>query len=53
MQPHGRTAIHSGLLTYEGKRLIAEAAHMEAPVFVLTGGQIKRPDLFELVTKKN
>jgi AdoMet-dependent heme synthase len=34
----------------EGKRLIDEIAQMQAPVFVLTGGDpIKRPDLFELI----
>jgi radical SAM protein len=38
----------------EGKRLIAEIAEMEVPVFVLTGGDpIKRPDLFELVEYAN
>ena len=38
------------LSTEEGKRLIDEIAEMQAPVFVLTGGDpIKRPDLFELI----
>ncbi len=38
------------LSTEEGKRLIDEIAHMQVPVFVLTGGDpIKRPDLFELI----
>ena len=36
--------------TDEAKRLIDELAQMEAPVFLLTGGDpIKRPDLFELI----
>jgi radical SAM protein len=36
--------------TYEAKRLIDEVAALEAPVFVLTGGDpLKRPDIFELV----
>ncbi len=38
------------LSTAEGKRLIDQVAEMQAPVFVLTGGDpIKRPDLFELI----
>lgn len=38
------------LSTEEGKKLIDEIAHMQVPVFVLTGGDpIKRPDLFELI----
>lgn len=38
------------LSTTEGKRLIDEVAALEAPVFVLTGGDpLKRPDIFELV----
>ena len=38
------------LSTEEAKRLIDEVAALEAPVFVLTGGDpLKRPDLFELV----
>jgi radical SAM protein len=38
------------LSTDEGKKLIDEIAHMQVPVFVLTGGDpIKRPDLFELI----
>jgi MoaA/NifB/PqqE/SkfB family radical SAM enzyme len=38
------------LFTEEGKRLIDGIAQMQAPVFVLTGGDpIKRPDLFELI----
>jgi AdoMet-dependent heme synthase len=38
------------LSTQEGKKLIDEIADMQAPVFVLTGGDpIKRPDLFELI----
>ena len=38
------------LSTDEGKRLIDEVAALEAPVFVLTGGDpLKRPDIFELV----
>ena len=45
------------LTTSEGKRLIDEVAELEAPVFVLTGGDpLKRPDVFELVeyaTSKN
>jgi len=42
------------LSTEEGKRLIDETAEMQAPVFVLTGGDpIKRPDLFELIQYAN
>src|SRR5215469_9214855 len=38
------------LPTEEGKRLIDDIAEMQAPVFVLTGGDpIKRPDLFDLI----
>ena len=38
------------LSTDEAKRLIDEVAALEAPVFVLTGGDpLKRPDIFELV----
>src|SRR5262245_27867532 len=38
------------LSTEEAKRLINEVAALEAPVFVLTGGDpLKRPDIFELV----
>jgi radical SAM protein len=38
------------LSTEEAKRLIDEVAALEAPVFVLTGGDpLKRPDIFELV----
>ena len=38
------------LSTEEAKRLIDEVAVLEAPVFVLTGGDpLKRPDIFELV----
>jgi len=38
------------LSTSEGKALIDQIAQMQAPVFVLTGGDpIKRPDLFELI----
>lgn len=38
------------LSTAEGKALIDQIAQMQAPVFVLTGGDpIKRPDLFELI----
>ena len=38
------------LSTDEAKRLIDEVAALEAPVFVLTGGDpLKRPDVFELV----
>lgn len=38
------------LNTDEGKRLIDEVASLDAPVFVLTGGDpLKRPDIFELV----
>jgi AdoMet-dependent heme synthase len=38
------------LSTEEAKRLIDEVAPLEAPVFVLTGGDpLKRPDIFELV----
>jgi AdoMet-dependent heme synthase len=38
------------LSTAEAKRLIDEVAALEAPVFVLTGGDpLKRPDVFELV----
>ena len=38
------------LRTGEAKRLIDEVAALEAPVFVLTGGDpLKRPDIFELV----
>jgi radical SAM protein len=38
------------LNTAEAKRLIDEVAALEAPVFVLTGGDpLKRPDVFELV----
>ena len=38
------------LSTDEAKRLIDQVAELEAPVFVLTGGDpLKRPDIFELV----
>ncbi len=38
------------LNTQEAKRLIDEVAELQAPVFVLTGGDpLKRPDVFELV----
>lgn len=38
------------LNTDEARRLIDEVAALEAPVFVLTGGDpLKRPDVFELV----
>jgi radical SAM protein len=38
------------LSTAEAKRLIEEVKALEAPVFVLTGGDpLKRPDIFELV----
>lgn len=38
------------LSTGEAKRLIDEVAVLQAPVFVLTGGDpLKRPDIFELV----
>ena len=38
------------LSTSEAKRLIDQVADLEAPVFVLTGGDpLKRPDIFELV----
>jgi radical SAM protein len=38
------------LSTDEAKRLIDEVAALEAPVFVLTGGDpLKRPDVFDLV----
>jgi len=38
------------LKTHEAKRLIDEVKALEAPVFVLTGGDpLKRPDIFELV----
>ena len=38
------------LRTEEAKHLIDEVAALEAPVFVLTGGDpLKRPDIFELV----
>lgn len=38
------------LSTEDAKRLIDEIAAMEAPVFVMTGGDpLKRPDIFELV----
>ncbi|MBZ5574254.1 MAG: TIGR04053 family radical SAM/SPASM domain-containing protein, partial [Acidobacteriia bacterium] len=38
------------LSTDEAKRLIDEVVALEAPVFVLTGGDpLKRPDIFELV----
>ncbi len=38
------------LTTDEAKRLIDEIAQMQAPVFVMTGGDpLKRPDIFELV----
>lgn len=38
------------LSTGEAKRLIDEVKALEAPVFVLTGGDpLKRPDIFELV----
>lgn len=38
------------LSTEEAKRLIDQVAELEAPVFVLTGGDpLKRPDIFELV----
>jgi AdoMet-dependent heme synthase len=41
---------HLELSTDEAKRLIDEVAALEAPVFVLTGGDpLKRPDIFELV----
>ena len=40
----------SELTTEEAKRLIDEVKALEAPVFVLTGGDpLKRPDIFELV----
>ncbi|HWR37520.1 MAG TPA: TIGR04053 family radical SAM/SPASM domain-containing protein [Clostridia bacterium] len=38
------------LSTVEAKRLIDEIAEMQAPVFVMTGGDpLKRPDIFDLV----
>ena len=38
------------LSTDDAKRLIDEIASLEAPVFVMTGGDpLKRPDIFELV----
>ena len=38
------------LSTSDAKRLIDEIAALEAPVFVMTGGDpLKRPDIFELV----
>lgn len=38
------------LSTSEAKRLIDQVADLQAPVFVLTGGDpLKRPDIFELV----
>lgn len=38
------------LSTAEARRLIDEVAAMEAPVFVLTGGDpLKRPDIYDLV----
>lgn len=38
------------LSTSEAKRLIDQVAELQAPVFVLTGGDpLKRPDIFELV----
>ena len=38
------------LSTAESKKLIAEVAALQAPVFVLTGGDpLKRPDIYELV----
>ena len=42
---------HPGeLTTGEGKRLLAEAAEMGTPVFILSGGDpVKRPDLCELI----
>jgi radical SAM protein len=42
------------LSTEEGRRLIDEVAGLEAPVFVLTGGDpLKRPDIYELVRYAN
>jgi AdoMet-dependent heme synthase len=39
------------LSTGEAKRLIDEVAALQAPVFVLTGGDpLKRPDIFDLVS---
>src|SRR5437763_1162511 len=44
----GRSALE--LNTDEARRLSDEVRAMEAPVFVLTGGDpLKRPDIFELV----
>lgn len=38
------------LTTDEGRKLIDEVAALQAPVFVLTGGDpLKRPDIYELV----
>jgi AdoMet-dependent heme synthase len=38
------------LSTLEGERLIDQVAELEAPVFVLTGGDpLKRPDIYDLV----
>jgi MoaA/NifB/PqqE/SkfB family radical SAM enzyme len=44
---------HPGELTTEqGVKLLAEAAAMGTPVFILSGGDpLKRPDLFELVAE--
>lgn len=39
------------LTTDEAKRMIDEIAEMQAPLFVMTGGDpLKRPDIFELVS---
>ncbi len=39
------------LTTDEAKRMIDEIAAMQAPLFVMTGGDpLKRPDIYELVT---
>lgn len=40
----------SELTTAEGEALLAEAAAMGTPVFILSGGDpLKRPDLFHLI----
>jgi len=39
------------LSTPEAKKLIDDVAHLQAPVFVMTGGDpLKRPDIYELIS---
>jgi radical SAM protein len=46
-------ARHPGeLTTAEGEQLLAEAAEMGTPVFILSGGDpVKRPDLYRLISR--